>query len=205
MNFITSKFLNHENIKKKSPSNIEGRVCAIEALVRNLSEQLAELHEGLRLAQSGYGEPSTKKRYNIFNPVIDEDKLAACFEKLYRSYISTGQGTPAGKRPDDMAFATFLFILVEHEHLGKSDFSDLCKKPFYEFVCEKVIPHLQGTGRTFHNRLESLKPFRHHLIHPSPNESVRTRFESGDNYQYFHRLLTDYHRSGYYYELKRLE
>ena len=93
--------------------------------------------------------------FGIFRPDIDENGMANAFYELHEHFFGTDREEMIdGPYRNELAFAAYLFMLVDYYHLGRDNFYDNAVKPFYEFIKCKVMPGMQGTRRTFSTRVK---------------------------------------------------
>lgn len=137
--------------------------------------------------------------------IVDENKLASCFAKLYNYYFVQRKSLLEGKH-DESRFFAYLFLLVEIEGLGKEGFADNSRRPFFEFIEEKVIEgNMEKTMRTFHNRVTDLLKLREQILFPSKNHSENQIWENNSDYKNFHGIRGIFHKSRYFKELEILK
>lgn len=136
---------------------------------------------------------------SIFGSWVDENKLAGCFKQLYYDYFNEdGVCTLEGKC-DKMTFAAYLFVLVESERLGNDHFSSKAKNDFYTFINKKAFS-LDKTDKTFRNRLNKLKDFRHKLLNMQAKEKPDVAIQANSHYKNFHTIMETFHNMPYYLE-----
>lgn len=145
--------------------------------------------------------------FNIFQPFVDEDKLSNCFFSIYQEFFGA---TPTVfldgyyKKPIDLI--AYFFILVEWEKLGSFIFSEKCKKPFFDYVCEKVIANQIGkTERTFYNRLTlTMNDFRQKLMKEPASSKFKDDCWKKDMFiKDFLKVVGIFHGMEYYKELMK--
>lgn len=107
------------------------------------------------------------------------------------------------KKPIDLI--AYLFILVEWERLGNCIFSEKCKKPFFEYINEKVLVEKIGkTERTFYNRLTlTMNDFRNNLMKEPASSKFKGECWKRDFFiKDFLKVLEIFHGTEYYKELE---
>lgn len=176
------------------------KYVVIMATAQKLQQQMTELEEELQhLSAEGDGTPA----FNIFNPIVDENKLADCFYRMYSDFFGPNKKTALTGNCDETDFATYLFFLVAKEGLGKDNFVETAKKPFFEFIQSKVID-LNKTERTFRYRLDGMKNFSEQVL-KKQTEAGEKASQAGMHHQNFHKVLQNFHESSYYRWLERLQ
>ena len=145
--------------------------------------------------------------FNIFQPFVDENKLSNCFFSIYQEFFGA---TPTVfldgyyKTPIDLI--AYFFILVEWEKLGSFIFSEKCKKPFFDYVCEKVLANQIGkTERTFYNRLTlTMNDFRQKLMKEPASSTFKGDCWKKDLFiRDFLKVVGIFHGMEYYKELMK--
>ena len=145
--------------------------------------------------------------FNIFQPFVDENKLSNCFFSIYQEFFGA---TPTVfldgyyKKPIDLI--AYFFILVEWEKLGSFIFSEKCKKPFFDYVCEKVLANQIGkTERTFYNRLTlTMNDFRQKLMKEPASSTFKGDCWKKDLFiRDFLKVVGIFHGMEYYKELMK--
>lgn len=145
--------------------------------------------------------------FNIFQPFVDENKLSNCFFSIYQEFFGA---TPTVfldgyyKKPIDLI--AYFFILVEWEKLGSFIFSEKCKKPFFDYVCEKVLANQIGkTERTFYNRLTlTMNDFRQKLMKEPTSSMFKDDCWKKDMFiKDFLKVVGIFHGMEYYKELMK--
>lgn len=145
--------------------------------------------------------------FNIFQPFVDENKLSNCFFSIYQEFFGA---TPTVflngyyKKPIDLI--AYFFILVEWEKLGSFIFSAKCKKPFFDYVCEKVLANQIGkTERTFYNRLTlTMNDFRQKLMKEPASSTFKGDCWKKDLFiRDFLKVVGIFHGMEYYKELMK--
>lgn len=146
--------------------------------------------------------------FNLFQPFVDENKLANCFFTLYQRFFGVmPKEMFTGDYNEPVDFAAYLFILVEREKLGNGTFSEKGMKPFFEYIELKVTGTLGKSERTFRNRLkETMKDFRDRLEHEPANSNYRDSVWARDPFvEDYRRVRGNFHKMDYYRELNRLK
>lgn len=176
-------------------------------LVKKHRELTQELDDyGREFAAALPNDDMTAPTYNLFRPFVDEDKLSDCFRCIFQKYFGVlPTERLEGDYKNKIDLVAYFFILVEWENFGNYTFSEKCKKPFFEFINEKVlVEKLDVTERTFHNRLtRTMDDFRKNLA----RESLSSKFK-GDSWKrdrfikYFLKVLEIFHATEYYKELR---
>ena len=145
--------------------------------------------------------------FNIFQPFVDENKLSNCFFSIYQEFFGA---TPTVfldgyyKKPIDLI--AYFFILVEWEKLGSFIFSEKCKKPFFDYVSEKVLANQIGkTERTFYNRLTlTMNDFRQKLMKEPASSTFKGDCWKKDLFiRDFLKVVGIFHGMEYYKELMK--
>lgn len=144
--------------------------------------------------------------FNLFQPFVDEDKLSDCFNYIFQKFFGT---LPTERlegyyaKPIDLI--AYMFILVEWERLGNCIFSEKCKKPFFEYINEKVLVEKIGkTERTFYNRLTlTMNDFRNNLMKEPASSKFKGECWKRDFFiKDFLKVLGIFHGTDYYKELE---
>ncbi len=98
-------------------------------------------------------DEDTKGPSRLFRDFVDEKKLAKSFLKIILNFYGIDQTAALkGNDKDRITLVAYLFVLVEHEKLGSSTFSEKGVTPFYKFIKEHVTNNIDATSRTLHNR-----------------------------------------------------
>lgn len=137
--------------------------------------------------------------------IVDENKLAICFGKLYNIYFGEKRKYQLEGKHDQSLFFAYLYLLVEKEQLGKENFAENTRKPFFEFIKEKVVRETDKTMRTFHNRVEDLQKFRENLLSKDEKMRENTAWRNSTHYKNFHGISGNFHKTSYFNELERLK
>ena len=144
--------------------------------------------------------------FNLFQPFVDEDKLSCCFNCIFQKFfgaLPTERLDGYYAKPIDLI--AYFFILVEWERLGNCIFSEKCKKPFFEYINEKVLVEGIGkTERTFYNRLtHTMNDFRCNLMKEPASSNFRGECWKRDFFiKDFLKVLAIFHATEYYKELE---
>lgn len=148
-----------------------------------------------------------KKPMGLFRDFVDEGKLALCFKQISVGFygIDPTQELKGSDR-DIVTFMGYLFILVEHEHLGNVNFSEKGINPFFRFVKEHSIVNVKCTPRTFYNRLTgTLGTFRSRMQSESRDSKFQNDYwKSSVFLKNFLAVREIFHGTDYYKELKPL-
>lgn len=177
--------------------------------INELNEALErKKHVGNRKIESNRKNPVTteekKKSWDgIF--IVDENKLATCFSKLYDSYFGEKRKNRLEGKCDQSLFFAYLYLLVEKEQLGKENFAENTRKPFFEFIKEKVVRETDKTMRTFHNRVDELQSFRNMLLSKDENYQENPLWKNSIHCKNFHGIRGNFQKTGYFIELERLK
>lgn len=178
-----------------------------EVQMQYLNQKISELREAVEQKKSlaNREKPSKQKvaaekkksRPGMF--IVDENKLAVCFAKLYNGYLGADKDFLLVGNPDESLFFAYLFLLVEMERLGKEGFADNSRKPFFEFIKAKVLSgKTEKTMRTFHNRVDSLQNLREQLLAHGVDLSENSLWKDNSDYKNFHRICDKFHQSHYF-------
>ena len=149
------------------------------------------------------GKEKKKSWDGIF--IVDENKLANCFSSLYDRYFGEKPKSRLEGKCDQSLFFAYLYLLVEKEQLGKENFAENTRKPFFEFLREKVVKEMEKTLRTFHNRVEELQSLRKNVLSKDENLQENQPWKSSNHYKNFHGICGNFHKTGYFHELERLK
>ncbi|MCD8093555.1 MAG: hypothetical protein LUF01_12295 [Bacteroides sp.] len=205
--------------KPKKMRNKELRsYFAKEVHMQYLTDKIVELNEAIADVSKQHGkrrksEPvrintaSAEAKKNSWGGIfiVDENKLAGCFSKLYNSYFGEKRKYQLEGKCDQILFFAYLYLLVEKEQLGKENFAENTRKPFFEFIEQKVVGETNKTVRTFHNRVEELQKFRETLLSKDENSRENPTWKSSNHYKNFHGICGNFHRTSYFNELERLK
>lgn len=205
--------------KPKKMRNKELRsYFAKEVHMQYLTDKIVELNEAIADVSKQHGkrrksEPvrintaSAEAKKNSWGGIfiVDENKLAGCFSKLYNSYFGEKRKYQLEGKCDQILFFAYLYLLVEKEQLGKENFAENTRKPFFEFIEQKVAGETNKTVRTFHNRVEELQKFRETLLSKDENSRENPTWKSSNHYKNFHGICGNFHRTSYFNELERLK
>lgn len=176
-------------------------VNAHAELTKRLADFGKKIHDALPDDETGIPV------YNLFRPFVDENKLSDCFLYIFQKFfgaLPTETLDGYYKKPIDLI--AYLFILVEWERLANYIFSEKCKKPFFEFVKEKVlVEKLDTTERTFHNRLTvTMGDFRNNLMkEPISSNFKGERWKKDFFIKDFLKVVEIFHGTEYYQELAK--
>ncbi len=146
----------------------------------------------------------TSPHFNIFNQVIDEDKLADCFKQIYAHYCGEARSKALEGRWDKVTIACHLFMLVDRFKLGKDDFAINSKQPFFEFIQTKVID-TGMTSRTFHNRFQKMSDVHKKIMQKPRGKELNRALQGNVHYRNFHQVLTIFYGLQFYRELEKLQ
>lgn len=91
----------------------------------------------------------------IFNPIIDENKLATCFLEMYQTLFGH-KAQDALISCDEVNFTAYLLVLTEKLKLGNPTLSGIVRTKFYQFVQTRVIVHMDEVYQTFYLRIKSM-------------------------------------------------
>ena len=176
-------------------------VKAHAELTKRLADFGKKIHDALPDDETGIPV------YNLFRPFVDENKLSDCFLCIFQKFfgaLPTETLDGYYKKPIDLI--AYLFILVEWERLANYIFSEKCKKPFFEFVKEKVlVEKLDTTERTFLNRLTvTMGDFRNNLMkEPISSNFKGERWKKDFFIKDFLKVVEIFHGTEYYQELAK--
>lgn len=164
------------------------------------AEQLEQrLHE-LSLADSR-GQKS-----GLFNSVIDESRLAYGLSQLHAKFFGMERkAVLEGENRNEIDFSAYLFLLVEALGLGNDIFYEKGKKPFFRFICEKVIVGLDKSDRTFLNRLKEMDDLRRQIKNRSLGKLCNTPKNGETHRRNFLMVLKLFLKGDFYREMKRLK
>ena len=144
---------------------LEGYVKEKEAFYAELCKQL--MADECQRFQKWMANRPEGPQFGIFNPCLDENKLAVCFSEVYAHFYGLLRKDSLEESCDEVTFAAYLYLLVEREGLGHDNFTTRGKQPFYEFVRTKVVSIDKG-GRLFQYRLDEMTAFRRKLAGIQP-------------------------------------
>ncbi len=186
-----------EEDSRMSPPSYKSlqRRCIV---ILNQARELQRLMEeyGAELERWSQQKEEATPDFDIFNACIDKDKLADCFYAVYEHFFGLDRKDVL-KECDKNRFAAYLYILVLQERLGNDIFKTRGKRPFYHFICAKVVA-LEVSDRQFTGYLNHMKDFCQKLIH---NEaSVRT----DDYYENYAKIAARFRNTSYYRGIKHL-
>ena len=147
-----------------------------------------------------------KRPIRLFREFVDEKKLGNSFWKIYTQFYGIEPTAHLeGNDTDEVTFAAYLFILVEHEHLGDVNFSEKGKQPFFEYL-KIYIKGIQASSRTFHNRItKTLGTFRERLSKETRDSEFLNDYWKRNIYlRNFLEIRGKFHEDSYYMELEPL-
>lgn len=182
------------NISQRA--EMEQMYWAVVEIARNMERVILTLPDDDR-----------KKPGGLFRDFVDESKLALCFKKVSVDFYGIDRKEALkGSDKDTVTFIGYLFILVEHEHLGNSNFSEKGINPFFRFIIDHGIVHAQCTPRTFYNRLKgALGTFRDRMLSESRDSKFQNDYWRANIYlQNFLKVREIFHATEYYKELEPL-
>lgn len=148
-----------------------------------------------------------KKPTGLFRDFVDEGKLAVCFKKVSVDFYGIDRKEELkGSGRDVPTFMAYLFILVEHEHIGSGSFSEKGIKPFFRFIQEQGVVNVKCTPRTFYNRLTgNLGTFRKRMQNESRDSQFQQDYWQRNIYlENFLKVREIFHATDYYNVLKPL-
>lgn len=146
--------------------------------------------------------PST----SIFNLVINENELATCFREIYSKFFGLEKKEILEGKVTPIDFAVYLFLVVVRAGLGKDDFALNSRKPFYNFIKNKVILDIGKTDRTFVNRLNEMGDLRDRVTNNPLVQKGSGRVKIDEiHYGNFLKVYKIFLRSNFYRNLKRLK
>ncbi|MBQ8593797.1 MAG: hypothetical protein IJ467_05840 [Bacteroidaceae bacterium] len=134
-----------------------------------------------------------KEKFNLFNPVLDENELADCFYHLYTA-CEKDKTLLVQKECEKLKFSACLFYLVKIEGFGGER---LTQGRFYEFIKAKVFTELDQNVRTFNNRLTELEFLLEAVKDP---EAYRTNA----GFKYFRNMMNKFRNADFYKNLRKL-
>ena len=138
---------------------------------------------------------------------MDEKKLAKSFLDIILNFYGIDQTAELkGNDKDRITLVAYLFVLVEHEKLGSSTFSEKGVTPFYEYIKEHVMNNIDATSRTLHNRLRgNMATFRKRLAdEPHDSKFQNVYWQTSPYLQNFLMVREIFHATEYYKELEPL-
>ena len=140
----------------------------------------------------------------LFQSFVDPGKLASSFWEIFVKFFGIEpEARLTGRSKTIVDFAAYLFLLVEHEGLGSQTFGIKGRKPFFEFVRDRVIPALTMTPRTFNNYIKAMDGFRKMLEQEPKGSDFRQARWNNTPHIGNYRTISDYfHNTPYYEELK---
>lgn len=176
---------------------------AIYATIKGLKKCLAELENNvntyIETRHNNGGAPSS---FGIFNPVIDENKLADCFYKIYSNFFGINAKDMLLNDCDEAGFSAYLFVLVENEKLGCDNFKTRSQSKFYNYMQTKVIPMAKlPTLRTFSSRVTHIE----NLFHLTPAQLQKVTDKTDFDLRNFQKITKFFHNTRYYYLLSKLK
>lgn len=143
----------------------------------------------------------------LFRDFVDEKKLAKSFLDIILNFYGIDQTAALkGNDKDRITLVAYLFVLVEHEELGSSTFSEKGVTPFYEYIKEHVMNNIDATSRTLHNRLRgNMATFRKRLAdEPHDSKFQNVYWQTSPYLQNFLKVREIFHATEYYKELEPL-
>lgn len=172
--------------------------ATVEILKKYLAELEAKVETYIETNHNNGGDGT--QPFGIFNPIIDENRLADCFYEIHSNFFGADAKDMLLNDCDDERFAAYLFVLVEKEGLGCENFSSKSQTDFHQYIKTKVLPSgAMKTLKTFNNRLQSIKNLR-------PSEAQENQPSPTDfdflNFQKITKFFQDTH---YYYLLSKLK
>lgn len=181
------------------------KVLAIIRIFELFLKEMAKLVERLKRMLIALPEGETSTTYDIFNPSIDENKLADCLYLLYIELFGEDRKEMLEGKCDEVTFAVYLFILIEKNGLGKEDFGERSKSHFFNFMKEKVLIKENKDERTFRNRLKEFDDFHQYVLkHGQQGRDEQKRWEHSPEYRNFHKLIKNFHQTEFFRGIKRI-
>lgn len=173
-------------------------LVALEVIIDKCNQMKKELIGYIETNHNNNGgDPSS---FGIFNPVIDENRLADCFYEIHSHFFGTNAKDMLLNDCDDERFAAYLFVLVEKEGLGCENFSSKSQTDFHKYIKTKVLPSgTIKTLKTFNNRLQSIKNLRPSETQGNPPSPTDFDFLN------FQKITKFFHNTHYYYQLSKLK
>lgn len=200
---MTNKVLCSYFAREIKMQYLKGKIKELNETVEvpKKSKESRKSEPGRRNAVSG--EEKKTSWSGIF--IVDENKLASSFRKLYNNYFGEKPKYRLEGKCDQSLFIAYLYLLVEKEQLGKENFAENTRRPFFEFIAEKVVNEMEKTVRTFHNRVDELQSFRKILLSKDDNSRENPVWTSSIHYKNFHGICGNFHKTSYSIELGRLK
>lgn len=152
-------------------------------------------------------DEDTKGPSKLFRDFVDEKKLAKSFLDIILNFYGIDQKAELkGNDKDRITLVAYLFVLVEHEKLGSSTFSEKGVTPFYDYIKEHVMNNIDATSRTLHNRLRgNMATFRERLgKEPHDSKFQNVYWQTSPYLQNFLKVREIFHATEYYKELEPL-
>ena len=173
-------------------------LVALEVIIDKCNQMKKELIGYIETNHNNNGgDPSS---FGIFNPVIDENRLADCFYEIHSHFFGTNAKDMLLNDCDNERFAAYLFVLVEKEGLGCENFSSKSQTDFHKYIKTKVLPSgTIKTLKTFNNRLQSIKNLRPSETQGNPPSPTDFDFLN------FQKITKFFHNTHYYYQLSKLK
>lgn len=173
-------------------------LVALEVIIDKCNQMKKELIGYIETNHNNNGgDPSS---FGIFNPVIDENRLADCFYEIHSHFFGTNAKDMLLNDCDNERFAAYLFVLVEKEELGCENFSSKSQTDFHKYIKTKVLPSgTIKTLKTFNNRLQSIKNLRPSETQGNPPSPTDFDFLN------FQKITKFFHNTHYYYQLSKLK
>lgn len=172
--------------------------ATIEVLKKFLVELEDKVDKYIEVKRDNNGDGTPP--FGIFNPVIDENRLADCFYEIHSNFFGAKAKAMLLNDCDDERFAAYLFVLVEKEGLGCENFSSKGQSDFHQYMKTKVLPTgTMKTLKTFNNRLQAIKNLR-------PSEKQDNRLSPTDfDLRNFQKITKFFHNTHYYFQLSKLK
>lgn len=140
--------------------------------------------------------------FGIFNPVIDENRLADCFYEIHSHFFGTNAKDMLLNDCDEAGFSAYLFVLVENENLGGDNFKARGQGKFYDYMQAKVFPAVKlPTHRTFSNRVANVE----NLFHLTPRQLLKVTDKVDFDFRNFQKITKFFYNTRYYKELSKLK
>lgn len=173
-------------------------LVALEVIIDKCNQMKKELIGYIETNHNNNGDDPSS--FGIFNPVIDENRLADCFYEIHSHFFGTNAKDMLLNDCDDERFAAYLFVLVEKEGLGCENFSSKSQTDFHKYIKTKVLPSgTIKTLKTFNNRLQSIKNLRPSETQGNPPSPTDFDFLN------FQKITKFFHNTHYYYQLSKLK